>query len=555
MIQNALKEVIEDPGSDISPEVFFSEKLEYGDYFSSVALALAKSLKEDPLSVANKLKEKLSKIDNIEKVEVVAPGFINFFLSKEYVLKKLTEARDDEEFGKNKEYAGQKIMVEYTDPNPFKEFHIGHLMPNAIGESISRLLEFSGADVVRANYQGDVGLHVAKAIYGIEKLESEMPKEDDLRIIAEFLGRAYALGATAYGDSPEAKEEIEEINTKVFEKSDRKINELYDWGRKKSLEYFETLYQKLDTKFDYYFFESEVASRGALDVKEHLGKVFEESEGAVIFKGEDYGLHNRVFINSKGLPTYETKEIGLSLLKFEKEKLNQSVVITANEQNEYFKVVLKALSLIHPEIAEKTKHFGHGIMKLPTGKMSSRKGNVVTAESLISGVENLVKEKIKDREFNEKERTEVVGKIAISAIKYSILKQSIGKDISFDFEKSISFEGDSGPYLVYSYVRAKSVLAKAPKKKTKSITSDNVGELERTLVRFPEVVERATREYSPQQIVSYLVSIASLWNSFYASNKIIRSEEENYRLTIAKAVSVVMKNGLDLLGIRTVERM
>ena len=149
-----MKEAIKDLGSDISPEVFFSEKLEYGDYFSSVALALAKSLKEDPLSVANKLKEKLSKIDNIEKVEVVAPGFINFFLSKEYVLKKLTEARDDEEFGKNKEYAGQKIMVEYTDPNPFKEFHIGHLMPNAIGESISRLLEFSGADVVRANYTG-----------------------------------------------------------------------------------------------------------------------------------------------------------------------------------------------------------------------------------------------------------------------------------------------------------------------------------------------------------------------------------------------------------------
>jgi arginyl-tRNA synthetase len=206
-------------------------------------------------------------------------------------------------------------MVEYTDPNPFKPFHIGHLMSNAIGESIARLQEFSGAEVIRANYQGDIGLHVAKTMYCLlRKPEEYIRKDESIGEQAFLIGVAYSEGAEAYESDEKAKEEINEINKKLYEKSDKKINELYDWGRDVTLKAFEEIYKDLGTQFKHYFFESVMAPIGESIVRDNLGKVFEESDGAVVFKAEkhDPKLHTRVFINSKGLPTYETKEIYLS---------------------------------------------------------------------------------------------------------------------------------------------------------------------------------------------------------------------------------------------------
>ncbi len=509
-----------------------------GDYSTNVAIKF-RDKKDDIFAYIEK-----NKPEEIEKVELAGPGFINFYLSKEFFKESLEEiVEKGDEFGKSEHAKGHKVMVEYTDPNPFKEFHIGHLMSNAIGEAVARIIESNGARVIRANWEGDVGIHVAKAIWGMKKNEVSLNANS-----SSDWGKAYALGAKAYEEDENAKKEIVEINKKVYEQSDPDINSAYVLGRTVSLDSFELMYQKLGTKFNYYFFEGKEGVKGKPIVEEYLEKgVFEKSEGAVIFPGEKYGLHTRVFINSQGLPTYEAKELGLNKEKFEVEPdLSQSVIVTGNEIKEYFKVLLKVMSLIFPKIAEKTKHLPHGMLRLPEGKMSSRTGNVITAESLIEEV----KEKVKGQED-----------VAIAAIKYMILRQAIGNDIIFDFEKSVSTEGDSGVYLQYAHARANSILEKARDlRKTGSVQHSmshrETHQVEKLLYRFPEMVERAGAEYAPNYIVTYLTELAAAFNNFYATEPVLEdSPESAYRLAIVEAFKTVMKNGLTILGIVAPERM
>ncbi len=542
--------------------------LTLGDYSSNVAMVLAKEAKKKPKDLAEEIKNKILEQanSNINDVQIAGPGFINFYLSEEFLNNSIKEilAKPDT-YGQTSVLKGRRVMVEFADPNPFKEFHIGHLMTNIVGETLSRVFSFNGAEVKRACYQGDVGMHVAMTLWGMIKFEEELPKEEaTLSEKVKFLGRAYALGATEYkGGSDSAKEGITIINKKIYKRSDDKLNELYDLGRAWSLEYFETIYVKLGTKFDYYFFESETAEIGQKLVEEGLAKnIFEKSDGAVVFRGENFDphLHTRVFLNAEGLPTYEAKELGLAKLKVSKYPAEALVSVTGNEIDEYFRVVLRAMQEVMPDIAKKIKHLSHGMLRLSSGKMSSRTGDVITAESLIDDVKVKVLEKIKDRDFSDEEKKEIAEKVAVGAIKYSILKQGIGKDIIFDFEKSLSFEGDSGPYLQYAYTRALSVLKKAgetPETQPQVPRGLALGgeALEALLYRLPEVTEKAYRELAPQNVATYLIDVAGAFNSFYAQNQIIGSENEAHFLALTQATTIILKNGLNLLAIPVLERM
>ena len=532
----------------------------HGDYSTNIALVNSRKLNINPRLLAEqyveKLKQNIFDQEVIKDIQIAGPGFINFFLHPQYFASFVTEALNNKRYGTSEGKAGQKTIIEYTDPNPFKEFHIGHLMSNTIGESVSRIVEANGAEVKRACYQGDVGLHVATAVWGMMEL-----KYDPTIANAKDLGHAYAYGAQALRDNPKAREEITDINKKIFSREDEEINAIYDGGRKTSLEYFETIYKKLGTHFDYYFFESETGPFGKQVVEEHLGNVFEKSEGAVIFPGEkhDPRLHTRVFINKDGLPTYEAKELGLSKIKHDTYPYTVSIVITGNEINDYFKVLLMAMSLVFPEFAEKTKHLSHGMLRLPEGKMSSRTGNVITAVSLIDEVEQAIIEKMTDREISPEEKKEIAEIIAIGALKYSILRQSIGKDIVFDFETSVSFEGDSGPYLQYATVRARSILKKARDIVPSETVPHNwqTTPLERMIERYPHVVARAGEEYAPHYIVTYLVELAGAFNAFYASTKIIDSSDtaSPYKLALTQSFANIMTFGLALLGIKVPDSM
>ena len=494
--------------------------LAFGDYSTNAGIVSGRK---------DELKDYLekNKPEEVERIELAGPGFINFHLSKEFFKNSLGEIIEKgEDFGKSKHAKGFKVMVEHTDPNPFKEFHIGHLMPNVIGSTLARIFEWNGAEVKQANYQGDVGLHVAKAVWAIKN--------------GKDFEDSYTFGSRSYEDDKEDKKiqkEIQEINQKIYDKSDPEINKIYEEGKKKSLEYFEEIYKKLNTKFDYYFLESETGKIGKKIVMDNVGKVFEESEGAIVFKGS----HTRVFINSQGLPTYEAKDLGNAKNKFEKYPYDLSVVVTGNEIKDYFRVVLEAMKQVLPELAKKTKHLSHGMLRLPEGKMSSRTGNIISAEDLIKEIGTRVKE-------NED--------VAIGAIKYMILRQTIGHDIIFDFEKSVSTEGDSGVYLQYAYARTNSLLKKAEIKPDAAGERENLHEIEKLLYRFPEVVERAGKEYAPNYITTYLTELSSSFNNFYAHEQVLNdSPESAYRLAIVKAFNIVIKNGLTILGIPTPESM
>ncbi len=571
-MQKEIKKLIKDVLKNLEIEVGdialeHPEDFKNGDYSTNVAMAVAKSVKNNPKDLAKKIVEQISRLNldnNIEKVEVAGAGFINFYLSRKFFGRSVEEILNDgENVGKNKILSGKKIMVEYTDPNPFKPFHIGHLMTNAIGESVARILEHGGADVSRANYQGDVGLHVAKAIWGLLQDEKLQEKTSSSAFQARNIGLAYVQGSETYESDAKAKKEIDEINKKVYKKSDKKINDIYDWGFKVTMDAFEDLYKILGTKFDFYFLESAMADIGRDIVKDNMGKVFEESDGAIVFKAEkhDSKLHTRVFITKEGLPTYEAKELGLAEEKFKTDPdMDLSIVVTANEQADYMKVVTKAISIIYPEHAKKMLHITHGMMRLASGKMGSRKGNVITGESLIRDTIALIDDKMSGREWDEEEKAKVAQMVGVSAIKYSILRSSSGSDIVYNVEESISTEGDSGPYLQYSFARANSVLEKAKKE---NILPDphafpsEIFEVERLLYKFPEIVLRSGQEYEPHYIASYLIEVARAFNSFYGNNLIVKKEDKSsaYKVALTFAFSFVMKTGLHLLGIESPERM
>jgi len=544
-------------------------EMKHGDYAVNVAMVGFKKVKDkfkssrelgEAIVEQLKAEEKMKKI--AEKITVAGPGFINISIKNEVLVNLVGRLLKG---GKEKGFLeGKKVMVEYTDPNPFKELHIGHLYSNIVGESLARLFEASGAEVKRANYQGDVGMHVGKSLWGMkkklgeEKLSLKNLEKKSLKERQKFMGQAYALGATAYEKDKQAKKEIEELNEKIY-KLDEEIKELYEKGREWSLEYFETIYKRLGTKFDEYFFEREAAEAGLKIVKTGLKKgVFTKSQGAVVYKGEKEGLHTRVFVNKMGLPTYEAKDLGLAVMKYEKYKYDQSVIVTGNEINEYFRVVLAAMKKVKPELWKKTRHVGHGMVRLPAGKMSSRTGKIIMAEWLLNEAKKQALKIMKQSEVkNKAEVAEMVGK---AAVKYALLRSGIGQDVVFDFGSSVSFEGNSGPYLQYTYARCRSVLEKA-KVEVKTPKAGRVNKEEemilRTVYKFEEVVEEAARELAPNVVVNFLYDLAQKYNSFYNKHRILKEEKETkeFRLWLTTAVKKVIKDGLYLLGVEAPERM
>jgi len=569
-LRKVVKEALKKLGIVKPPRILIAhtKNLRNGDYYTNIAHKIPNS---NPNELAEKIVQevKRSEVNGVMSISPAA-GFINFYLSPSELASSIRKANKEgggdkkNKWGTSTKLRNKKIMVEFTDPNPFKEFHIGHLMSNAIGESISRLLQSSGADVKRANYQGDVGLHVAKAIYAYKT----HPPTVDNEIVK--WGLAYKIGNDLYENNEEAKKEIDKINKQVYE-HDKEISDIYNAGRKVSLDYFETIYKKLGMEerehfgekrhFDYYFFESASWEIGKALVQQYTPAVFEESEGALVFHGEkfDASLHTRVFITSKGLPAYEAKELGLLKSKIDKWGWNfdKSITITGNEQEEYLRVVLAAAKQIEElrDAANKTKHIVHGMMRFADGKMSSRTGNVVTALGLLQELIEVAKERAKESRSENPDKLAL--HVALAAFKYQILKQASGKDIIFDRERALSLEGDSGPYLQYAHARANAIVEKAKEQNVAAKVDSEAAtdELTRMLHRFPEIVEYATSLYEPHLLTSYLLEVASRFNSWYAQVQILGTPEVAHKVAVVDAVRRTLKNGLWVLGIPAPERM
>ncbi len=558
VIYTAVLESLESLGwSAVDFAVEHPAEITHGDYACNVALVLSGQIGKAPRQIAEQLAVVLvNQIEYVDRIEIAGPGFLNFYLSRDFFAAEIERANSlSEDWGKNNLWAGKKVLVEYTDANPFKEFHIGHLFTNAVGESMARLFMMNGADTKRINYQGDIGLHVAHAVWGMQQLGID----SDGDFSARELGKAYALGATAYKNDEVVKAEIRGINKKIYDQSDEEINTLYAAGRKVSLAYFETVYEIIGTAFDASFFETETGPLGKELVLAHP-EIFVESDGAYVFKGEDYGLHTRVFLNKEGLPTYEAKELALAKLKEDHlGRYDLSVISTANEVVEYFRVLKKAMSFIYPDLAAKTEHIGHGMVRLVTGKMSSRTGDVISALDFIEEVAMAAAQKMAQSGDTEPD-TKLAREVAIAAIKYATLRGSILQNSIFDKEKALSFEGDSGPYLQYTHARIASVLEKAAQAGLTSsvaLLPETAYEVERVLYQFPEVVEEALRERAPHKVTGYLTELASAFNTFYAHEKIADPTDTYapYKIAVAEAVKTTLRNGLWILAIKAPERL
>lgn len=552
---------------DVQVELAVAPEDTGADYATNVAMKLAKVAHKAPMVIAEEIKAELG--EGEFSVEIAAPGFMNFTLKDEYFAEKALE-----EIISPDEYSGKTVVAEFSDPNPFKVLHVGHLYTSIVGDSISRLLEFAGAKVIRANFGGDVGLHVGKTMYVL--LRSDYSYGD---IKIEDIAKCYVEGTRAYEEDEAAKEEITKLNKEIYaiaelgeEKSMERLElemlaedfetsttemaktvQLYWLGRRLSYEYFEQFYDSIGVKFDKFYPESTVAGKGLEEVREHVGTVYEESEGAIVFQGEKVGLHTRVFINREGIPTYETKDVGLIFTKWADWHFDESVVITGNEQGDYMKVVLASVKEYAPELVERTRHLTHGLVKLPGNvKMSSRKGNFLKAVDVI--------EMIRGELGGEKTDMKVV----LAAIKYAFLKYKMGGDIIFDPKESVSTTGNSGVYLLYSAVRAKKILEKTGergelnKKVVQKIDPEEqryVRKLNKKIVQYREVLAEAVREKAPYKICGYLYELAQEFSRFYEHVKVAGSEREAELREVVKAYAGVMGHGLNLLGIEVPEEM
>ena len=592
-LKNELKKVIRKLYNlDFEPDITVSPDNIDADYSSNAPLKLAKELHQNPMQIADALtnsafeehiwqRAKYEATEPLRRgsegafrkstiVSITPPGFLNFVLSDDLLKGKIDELADDFDTKiKSDGFANKTVICEFSDPNPFKVLHVGHLYTSIVGDSIARLFEYAGAKVIRANFGGDVGLHVAKTMYILQQKPFE-------NLGIEDIAKCYVEGTAAYDDDENAHQEITKLNKEIYrinaeDLHDTDLAKLYWKGRELSYDYFNHFYDSIGVKFDKYYPESTVAGLGLKTVKEQLEKgVYKNSNGAVVFDGEKHGLHTRVFINKEGVPTYEAKDVGLIFTKWQDYHFDKSVVITGSEQLDYMKVVLKSVEQYAPELVEKTSHLTHGLVKLPGGvKMSSRKGNFLKAVDVIDMVKTALQS-----EYNSTDEA-----VSLAATKYAFLKYKMGGDIVIDPKESVKMTGNSGPYLLYACVRAKKILASVSNASEehnrrrgdygatearndgpegafrRSIVTNAERSLEKKMLEYRGILDEAVTEMAPHKVANYLYELAQCFSRFYEACPVIGSPQEKERIKLVEVYLKIMTHGLNILGIKVPESM
>lgn len=517
---------------------------QYGDFACNIALQLGKKLKKNPRDIAQAVVDQLAQTDIVASAEVAGPGFINIWVSDTYLMGYAEAAK------LYQPYKNKKVVIETNNPNPFKAMHIGHAFNAIVAETIANLLEAGGAEIHRVSYHGDVGSHVGKSMYSLlryvngdlSKLKSIPAQERN-----SFMSKMYAEGAKAYKDSESAKAEIDKLAEQSFVLEDFLYKEVYETVKRWSFDQIDELVARLGNKpIEKRYLESEADILGVKTVKAHSGDVFIESEGAMVFPGSKYGSFDNVFVSSNGRGLYGARDLGLMQLKNNDYHADKSYIVTAEEQRDYFKGVIKAAELCLPELKDVTINIPTGTVKLTSGKMSSRSGEVIEVDWLFEQIASAIKER--GSEANEA--------IMTSAMRYQFLKVRIGSDVIFDVNEASSIQGNSGPYLQYAYARACSVLAKSS---DSNVTFENLTKEEHQLLlktsEFNEVFERSVTELMPHHICAYLYQLTQEFNRFYEKNRVIGDGREAIRLALIKLYIANLRRGLLLLGIPAIESM
>ena len=579
-IREEIEKVIHEAGFSFSAfSLTEPDDKSHGDFATNIAFLIAKEEKNSPKSCADKYAPLLQKklVSLVYDTQVAGPGFINFFLKPEVI------RGESKIVGQiTTKFTGKKVLVEHSSPNLFKPFHIGHLMNNIVGEFLTRGVSLANRDnVTTLCFPSDISFGIAKAVSVLLKEEDEntplfttfkaIEYDEDLTAVVTYLGDCYVRGTALLQENPTVETAVREVSKKLYDaidgKGDTDIREYKLWSHAHAINtrYFETVIESIGSKMGKPLFESEVSGVGKEIVMEHTPDVFTLSEGAVVYipDEERKDINTSVFVNSEGHPTYEAKDLGLIDKKFSLyPETDLSFFVTDAEQSQHFKVVLDAASKLGIKWEERVKksiHVPHGRMLFKGQKMSSRLGGVPLALDVISVVEEEVRERAGEKIANlsQEEKDKLTREIALSALRVAVLRSKPGININFDPETSLSFEGDSGPYLLYTHARCSSLLEKGKDIESDFDSAVSAGTLERTLLHFNETFKESIEDIAPQKLVTYLFRVAQEFNSFYAGEQILTEDKKktSHNLAIVLWTKEVLKQGLYVLGITATERM
>lgn len=582
--------------SEVKVELEHPANLTHGDYSTNIALISAKFLKQNPRQLAEEIARKWEKSglpSSVSKIEAVGAGFINIWLNFEVLSKEIERVlREKEAYGKTETRRGETFLLEHTSPNTNKSLHVGHVRNNVTGMALARLLEATGAKVILDCLFNDRGIHICKAMWGYlysPKFKNQNLKlpEGGWRELLEYWFNNQEKWSNPKGENKKPDRFVEEyyglaVQAENEEKNRKEMEEmLVAWEAKDPLTRalwktlndwvyagFALTFARLDSRTDYSWFESQFYEQAKQLVVEGLKKgVFKKlPDGAVLTDLESYNLPDTIVQRADGTSMYFTQDIYLTKLKTEKFRADKYLWLVGPEQQLHLQQVFAVAEQLGIGQREKFQHLWYGYVFLKgQGKMSSRAGTVVSADSLMDEAREralkLIKEGLGLGKLAPGEEKSVAEAVGLGAIKYSLLKLSRTQDINFDWQETINLKGNSGPYLQYTYARTQSVLRKSAinseqltvKNKEKLSSEEEV--LLRTLYRFPEVIEEAAREFSPNTVCNYLLDLAQKFNLFYDQQKILGSDRECFRLQLTAAVGQVLKNGLEILGIEALERM
>ncbi len=534
-----------------------------GDY-AFPCFQLSKNMKKNPVEIAKNLSKTLKPKKLIKEIKEAGP-YLNFYIDKEELARLTVKdiLKKKENYGKSSSKK-QKVMVEFVSPNTNKSLHLGHVRNGILGESISRILEFSGSKVIRTCLNNDRGTGMTEAMLGYKMFhKGETPSSQKIKP-DHFVAQCYVDFKNEEKDNHNLKEEVQQT-VKKWEEKDKETRKL--WKKLTNWVYkgYKETYEKLGFEFDKQYYESNIYKKGKEIVKKGLKKeIFVKEEQAVKAKLEKYNLPDKILIKSDGTSLYMTQDIYLAKLKYKDFNLNKSIYVVASEQDNHFHQLFKIIDLLKLKTAKENIHLSYGLVNLPQGRMKSREGTVVDADDLIEEVKNLAKKEVKKRhkKLSKKEIEKRAELIALAAIKFYILKHDNITSFTYDPEESLSFEGETGPYVQYAHARISSILKKYGKKVKNKINysllkTKEDKKLISLLSRFPETVEEAASSYKPHIVSKYLLDISQAFNEFYHECPILQSDEDTKRarLNLVLAVKQVLKNGLNLLGIEAPEAM
>ncbi|MGZ3788504.1 MAG: arginine--tRNA ligase [Bacteriovorax sp.] len=546
-----------------------------GDY-ALPCFRFAKALKKNPNLVAEELKRELEEAHNPWVLKIDLKGaFLNIFTDQKQVAKTLVpELVNESDFKllkSNQINNKTKVMIEFSQPNTHKEFHVGHGRNVCLGDSLCRIFSYNGFDVTPVNYIGDEGTHIAKCLWAVEHYKGEA-LSDLIENKAEWLGQRYVEANNKLKEaSDEDKSKYNAEVSAILRSIENKTGKYFDtWKetRQYCLDDFNRIYKWLDVHFDHFFYESEVSEASQEIVEEYIKKgLFIEDNGAIGFDMSDKKLGFFMARKSDGTTLYATKDLALAAVKFNQFHIDRSIYVVGSEQNFHFKQVFYALEKMGFPQASKCYHLSYGMVVRPEGKMSSRAGNSFTFLQLINLVIEEIHsylEKYKD-EWDKVRLEDTAHKLAVGAIKYGMLQADPNKEIVFDPKEWVSFEGNSGPYLMYSYARTQSILNKAAGEGIELsmnhldlLTHESERELMRHLYDFNQTVIYACENYKPSTIANHLFFTCKAYNRFYSEVSVMKAESEELRgarLALLKAFANTLKMGLYLLGITPPEKM